>query len=383
MMMTLEMAMHVAGATNRTLIIPPSRNDRYNWLRFDAALDMEALRGVWPCFLGSNQEWGTQPAPTTLDAPETVRKLLGKKEDREGKVSIAAHRGLAPSDYHPKPGTIGSLPPVNGIDRVHGASISNTVADVAGEKHMSRPQAKDAPIIRIGGSAWGGLMTMCPESHLSAKFWKYVKPNADIKEEVDAFRAEKLGGVDNKYVAVHLRWLEGKCVGRAESYYTPAMQAPIGAMCSIKYKFLQKIREAKGRGNITHLFIASDRQRPDADKDFEKNGAVSYDRGNKKDKYYGDGTHFVKGRSGALIFEPAVDMFLLVGADLFVGNMLSTFSTSVTAIRYADGERESVLAWPEPQHNKPFWECERAHFWCGVEMKTFSSHGHTKRHGTC
>jgi hypothetical protein len=37
------------------------------------------------------------------------------------------------------------------------------------------------------------------------------------------------------------------------------------------------------------LYLASDRQRPQADKSFEKQGSVSYDRGNKKDKYFGDG----------------------------------------------------------------------------------------------
>ena len=60
---------------------------------------------------------------------------------------------------------------------------------------------------------------------------------------------------------------------------------------------------------------------------------MSYDRGNKKDKYFGDGTHFVTGHTGKKVFEPAVDMFTLVGAKLFVGNMLSTFSTNVANIR--------------------------------------------------
>lgn len=60
------------------------------------------------------------------------------------------------------------------------------------------------------------------------------------------------------------------------------------------------------------LYLASDRQRPQADKSFEKQGSVSYDRGNKKDKYFGDGTHFVTGYTGKKVFEPAVDMFTLV-----------------------------------------------------------------------
>lgn len=70
------------------------------------------------------------------------------------------------------------------------------------------------------------------------------------------------------------------------------------------------------------LYLASDRQRPDADKTFEKKGSISYDRGNKKDKYYGDGTHFVTGYTGVKVFEPAVDMFMLV---VGAGSVVRTF----------------------------------------------------------
>lgn len=68
-----------------------------------------------------------------------------------------------------------------------------TSAEIVGEKHMSRPEAADYPILRIGGSAWGGMMTMCPDHKLSAEFWSNVKPSAAVKAEVDAFKEEKLG----------------------------------------------------------------------------------------------------------------------------------------------------------------------------------------------
>jgi hypothetical protein len=54
-----------------------------------------------------------------------------------------------------------------------------------------------------------------------------------------------------------------------------------------------------------------------------------------------DGTHFVTGHTGKKVFEPAVDMFTLVGAKLFVGNMLSTFSTNVANIRWGAAQVES------------------------------------------
>jgi len=87
--------------------------------------------------------------------------------------------------------------------------VGISVYDLAGEQHMSRAEARDYPVLRVGGSAWGGLMTMCPTPDSSALFWQHVKPAADIKAEVEAFREQRLGGPDGKYVAVHLRWLEG------------------------------------------------------------------------------------------------------------------------------------------------------------------------------
>ena len=42
----------------------------------------------------------------------------------------------------------------------------------------------------------------------------------------------RAGGNGGRYVAVHLRWLEGKCVGRAQGYYVKEAAGPIGAMCS-------------------------------------------------------------------------------------------------------------------------------------------------------
>ena len=78
-------------------------------------------------------------------------------------------------------------------------------------------------------------------------------------------------------------------------------------------------------------------------------------------------------------------MFILSKAKLFVGNMLSTFSTNVANIRYGHDGKRSILAWPEPPilKQRTFWQCERAAFWCGTETKQGSSHGKSKAHGNC
>ena len=240
--------------------------------------------------------------------------------------------------------------------------------------------ASDAHIAQVGGSAWSGIMTFCPTPAEDEQFWKHVKPTQPIIDEVRAFQ-KKRGLEPGEYVAVHTRWLEGKCPGRASGYYVKSISKQIGAMCNNNYKLTSQVLKARNLMG-SKLFLASDRQRPDNDKTFRSAGAISYDRGNGKDRYYGGGTHFVKGHTGKLVFEPLVDMFLLVDAKLFIGNMISTFSTNAASIRASQG-LESVLAWPEPRTTKTFWECERAHFWCGPAGRDWSSAGHTKNHGSC
>lgn len=71
MLLTLENAFIGARLTNRTLVIPPSRNERYNWLRIDAALDQEELRQFWPCFVGSDE---VRMCPSAL-APSSGKRL--------------------------------------------------------------------------------------------------------------------------------------------------------------------------------------------------------------------------------------------------------------------------------------------------------------------
>jgi hypothetical protein len=70
MLLTLENAFIGARLTNRTLVIPPSRNERYNWLRIDAALDQQELRQFWPCFVGSHE---VRLCPSALAPSSDIR----------------------------------------------------------------------------------------------------------------------------------------------------------------------------------------------------------------------------------------------------------------------------------------------------------------------
>ena len=376
MLMTFQAALLLARYTNRTFIVPAARNDRYNDFRFSWAIDYDALRPVWPCFMDSDTPWGEGPAPDA-GGDEVTRALLAKAKGKGRKIPTSE----VPSDYKPPPGTLAATRPTR-------ASLKDGVGKKifdAGVEFNEDPDINDSPIIMVGGNAWGGLMTTCMKPHEDALFYAHVEPSKTIAEEIAKYKEMK-GLVDGEYIGVHLRYLEGKCPGRAKMFYMPTVEKQIAAMCNNMYPHTAKVVKAQGIDmSGRKLYLSSDRQRQDADKSFEKQGSISYDRGNKKDKYFGDGTHFVTGHTGKKIFEPAVDMFMLVGAKLFVGNMLSTFSTNVANIRYGHGARRSVLAWPEPaiMKERSFWECERANFWCGTVTKEWSSVKHSKAHGNC
>jgi hypothetical protein len=442
MFMTFQGALLLARYTNRTFVVPAARNDRYQDFRFSQAIDYDAMRKVWPCFHDSNKEWGVEKIPEEYrnsNSNRRRRKLMMKTsaveegDDYEDDYLVASidddatikhhHRNnnnnnnnnssdlindgdygfvkvkrrmlkattktkdgkkLKTSDmfddYKPKPGTIATMAPV----KVRGPSNTGRQISEIARDFIDNEEASRHPLIMISGSAWGGLMTACMKPYEDGLFFKHVKPAEHIAREVEAFKKLK-GLVDGEYVGVHLRYLEGKCPGRAEAYYMPKVQKQIAAMCHNTFPHTKRVLEDHGLREISKIYLASDRQRPDADKTFEKAGSISYDKGNKKDKYFGDGTQFVKGYIGQKVFEPAVDMFILAGAKIFVGNMLSTFSTNTANIRYGWGARRSVLAWPEPaiMKERSFWECERAAFWCGTETKTWSSAGHTKAKGNC
>ena len=401
------------------------------------------MRPVWPCFHDTNVPWGEGEVPQAYVSVEKRRKLAmvdarseedrmntkddfstsallvrefdeldakrmvhadDDNEDEEEKQNeedknnqeiagrtnerklLGKGKKLKTSDmfddFKPKPNTVAALRParVRGPDNT-GRQISEIASDFT-----SDAEVHGHPVIMISGSAWGGLMTACMKPHEDGLFFKHVQPAEHIRQEVEMYKQMR-GLVDGEYVGVHLRYLEGKCPHRARAYYMPKVEKQIAAMCHNTFPHTQRVLQDHGIDlkSGTKIYLASDRQRPDADKSFEKAGSISYDKGNKKDKYFGDGTQFVKGYIGKKVFEPAVDMFILAGAKIFVGNMLSTFSTNTANIRYGWGARRSVLAWPEPpiMKERSFWECERAAFWCGTITKEWSSEGHTKAKGNC
>jgi hypothetical protein len=87
MLLTLENAFLAARLTNRTLVVPPSRNERYNWLRIDAALDQEQLRHFWPCFIGSDEVRAASHPPAIRMKPGLVDSTVARYLSSPGNLN--------------------------------------------------------------------------------------------------------------------------------------------------------------------------------------------------------------------------------------------------------------------------------------------------------
>lgn len=134
------------------------------------------------------------------------------------------------SDYQPRPGTLAATRP-------HRARLTDGVGRAirdVGEEFVENADVRDKPVIMVGGNAWGGLMTTCMKPHEDALFFAHVEPAKAIADEIARFKEEK-GLVDGEYVGVHLRYLEGKCPGRAKMFYMPTVEKQIAAMCHNMY----------------------------------------------------------------------------------------------------------------------------------------------------
>lgn len=227
MLMTFQAALLLARYTNRTFVVPAARNDRYDDFRFSWAVDYEALRPVWPCFMDSDAPWGEGPAPDA-DGDEVTRALLAKGGG--GGKGRRIPTSEVPSDFKPRAGTLAATRPFRAT--MHNG-VGKKIYD-AGVEFNEDPDVNDKPLIMVGGNAWGGLMTTCMKPHEDALFYAHVEPAKVIADEIAHFKETK-GLVDGEYIGVHLRYLEGKCPGRAKMFYMPAVEKQIAAMCHNMY----------------------------------------------------------------------------------------------------------------------------------------------------
>eukprot|EP01060_Flectonema_neradi_P015995 TRINITY_DN22612_c0_g1_i1.p1 TRINITY_DN22612_c0_g1~~TRINITY_DN22612_c0_g1_i1.p1 ORF type:complete len:363 (+),score=44.81 TRINITY_DN22612_c0_g1_i1:140-1228(+) len=139
--------------------------------------------------------------------------------------------------------------------------------------------------------------------------WKYLYPVPSIKLQVEDI-SRKL----HPYMAIHLRSLETSCEDRVRKKNLPEKaQQIMTQQCTMTPAYVAGLQKV---ANITKLYIADDGQRP----------AVTSALTNKFD------TSTYKGTNGLHI-----DFWMLVEADYFIGNQMSTLSMNACMARRGRG----------------------------------------------
>jgi hypothetical protein len=209
----------------------------------------------------------------------------------------------------------------------------------------------------------------CPDVEELQWIFENLRPTEAYAEVVDEAKTRFFKG--NAYNGVHLRKMEKVCYGNAKAYFSPQTTVNIRNMCSMNYSLVsdivQTIYSNEETEAIPPLFVATDRQDSDRDKQFVENGGVVVD------------WKSVMSNSGKSLFEPALDFFMLIDADVFLGNSVSSFSSTVAMIRVAKKKiNREIMSWPlvrlEDDSSEDssslfssvdsFWKCNRFKYWC-------------------
>jgi hypothetical protein len=151
-----------------------------------------------------------------------------------------------------------------------------------------------------------------------------LQPSAPIQKQVLQF-TEKMLKTD-RYTALHMRNLEGRCKQMMLSLLwainATAQQRWAGPQqCEMNTRYISTAQETRGLGKQI-VFLATDEQSPEADRRILDFGGVSF----QSDIY-----------SHHSLFFMAVDFWLMVFADIFIPNILSSVDWNVCAIRFANG----------------------------------------------
>eukprot|EP00755_Sulcionema_specki_P038519 Sspe_Gene.111053::Locus_92250_Transcript_1_3_Confidence_0.500_Length_954::g.111053::m.111053 len=152
--------------------------------------------------------------------------------------------------------------------------------------------------------------------------WGRLRPVSRIQKAVDTFRANHLPA---RYTAVHLRGLEQSCESRSKKFAPDEVtRESIRRQCQMSTDYVLSMVPQ----NTDHFFLADDGQRPEVTKRLKAKGGVT------------SGTA-LRGVEAMLI-----DFWLLVGAEVFVGNQMSTLSVNVCRVRTGYGKHcDNFLRW--------------------------------------
>jgi hypothetical protein len=241
--------------------------------------------------------------------------------------------------------------------------------------------ARNTPVLRVLRHA---AATTCPgEPAWDEAFWRRVAPFGRVAAEVDRFFKGdgKIRG-DGKdrqplaviYIDPGMDWY---CERPTLVNFAPGtLQEGVRAMCSLDGAALDGILTAKknvatdARSKYGFDVVVAGRS--------WANGALggrglarlagagrSYMPGKLppgmlEETLFGNSTEVAASIDGQPMLASAVELFIMVKAEVAVGSLGSRFAVAAANVRAAHG-LQTTLAWPEPEVavRRPHWECSR------------------------
>eukprot|EP01062_Namystynia_karyoxenos_P024345 TRINITY_DN19478_c0_g1_i1.p2 TRINITY_DN19478_c0_g1~~TRINITY_DN19478_c0_g1_i1.p2 ORF type:complete len:446 (+),score=161.17 TRINITY_DN19478_c0_g1_i1:99-1436(+) len=274
-------ALALARMLNRTLVVPPFTQDNREWALADL-YDTAPLQAAGFC-MERESEW-------------TAREKRAKGASDGIAAGCIAMRGIA------------TLP--------RSAQRSLRCRQTA---MVERKKELAVNLRAIRSLSRARVLTVPLTVYLSELLdagcvWGLLRPAAHLRQAVASFARS----LPSKYSAVHLRGLERSCADRAKKFSPdPVTRREVERQCAMDASYVLPLLRGSGGGE--KFFLADDGQRPQVSAELRAAGGVSY-------------SGPLRGLEAAL-----VDFWLLAGAELFIGNQMSTLSVNVCRVRTGQG----------------------------------------------
>lgn len=311
---------------NRTLLVPRLRvHDKdagaVRWLPLAGVWDVGAL-GEWYALEGDGDEWLRRERPGNEDML-WVAYEGAPRATHAGTVARLVE--LAPALRPPYPATQGE---------------GDGVVWVPREGQLEFFRALEARSRREAGLwrrvVWLG-QTLTALRLPFGEPWRYLRPVARIAVEVERFRRDAVGA--GPYHGVHRRGLEGKCERWVSLVYRGELPAANGgtldrkkALCRVGHAAAAAEWRAAGAPRPRAWVLASDGADRDGDLAFAEEAGRAGERVHRFN---------ASGLDGPLD-AVAADMWLLAGAQFFVGCPASSLTANVVAARARRGLPSNV-----------------------------------------
>lgn len=205
----------------------------------------------------------------------------------------------------------------------------------------------------------------CVSTEMDSELWKAMDPAPDYLGAVNTLKSRYLGlEPAERFVGVHLRKMEKECHRHVDKHFDHANFDNVDSMCNISWSMVEAAANLMGIKRIgdgvdaMKVVVASDGQDTVRDAKMQRFGARI--------------VPWSEVPSNIVQLGPMVlDYFLMWDSYIFIGNSVSSFSSSVSESRVSRYEENmNILSLPPvyPEFSvDSFRKCHRFRFWCAKE----------------